>query len=104
MLSNLNFFSDENALKKDLNWENPFGDGKFKDPSKKDEIALENTRQPPKKFHCPEPFKRMTLRGNGDVLGCCSFYAVDLVMGNWKKESLGEIWNSEKMKKLRGKN
>ena len=43
----------------------------------------------------------MTLRGNGDVLGCCSFYAVDLVMGNWKKESLGEIWNSEKMKKLR---
>lgn len=79
----------------------PFGDGKFKNSAKKDEIALKNTKPPPKKFYCPEPFKRMTLRGNGDVLGCCSFYAVDLVMGNWKKESLDEIWNGEKMKKLR---
>lgn len=79
----------------------PFGDGKFKDPSKRDLIALDKKRLPPKEFHCPEPFKRMTVRSNGDVLGCCSFYAVGLVVGNWKKESLEQIWNGEKMHELR---
>ena len=43
----------------------------------------------------------MTLRGNGDVLPCCSFYAPSLVFGNWKDTPLIDIWNSEKMKELR---
>lgn len=80
---------------------NPFGEGKFKDPSKRDIIVLDEKRPIPKEFHCPEPYKRMTIRGNGDTLGCCSFYAVGLVVGNWKKNSLEEIWNSEKMRELR---
>lgn len=79
----------------------PFGDGKFKNAEKKEQISLETKVRSPEKFHCPEPFKRMTVRGNGDVLGCCSFYAVDLVVGNWKQESLDKIWNGEKMKELR---
>lgn len=79
----------------------PFGDGKFKDPLKKDIISLEKNLPPPKKFHCPEPYKRMTLRGNGDALGCCSFYAMNLIVGNWKKNSLEEIWCGEKMQELR---
>lgn len=80
---------------------NPFGDGRFKDPSKKDIIILGNKAESPKSFHCPEPFKRMTVRDNGDVLGCCSMYAMDLVVGNWKKEKLVDIWNGEKMRELR---
>lgn len=85
------------------NLENPFEYGKFKDPSKKDLIVLDdiNNKSPPKKFHCPEPFKRMTVRGNGEVLGCCSLYAVNLIVGNWKQNSLEEIWNGEKMRELR---
>jgi radical SAM protein with 4Fe4S-binding SPASM domain len=79
---------------------NPFGEGKFKDESRRDIIMLEHKTPPPEKFRCPEPFKRMTLRGNGDVLPCCSFYGAELVMGNWKKNSLEEIWNSEKMREL----
>ena len=79
---------------------NPFAEGKFKDPVKKN-LFMPKNWSTPENFRCPEPFKRMTLRSNGDVLGCCSFYAVDLVVGNWKKKSIEEIWNGEKMKKLR---
>lgn len=83
------------------NPQSPFGEGKFFNPSKENEFLIKHEKSIPEKFHCPEPFKRMTLRSNGDVLGCCSFYAVDLVVGNWKTESLKEIWNNEKMKELR---
>ena len=55
----------------------------------------------PENFRCAEPFKRLTLRSNGDTLPCCSFYAVDLVIGNWKENSLEEIWNNDKMEELR---
>ncbi|MDE2589290.1 MAG: SPASM domain-containing protein [Patescibacteria group bacterium] len=84
---------------------NPFGDGRFKDPSKKELLIINNKNQNknegPNEFHCPEPFKRMTVRDNGDVLGCCSMYAMDLVVGNWKKNTLKDIWNGDKMKELR---
>jgi radical SAM protein with 4Fe4S-binding SPASM domain len=80
--------------------QNPFGEGRFEDASRGETIVLKKTPIP-EKFRCPEPFKRLTLRGNGDVLPCCSFYAVDLVVGNWKNRSLKEIWNNEKMQELR---
>jgi len=80
--------------------QNPFGEGRFEDASRGETIVLKKTPIP-EKFRCPEPFKRLTLRGNGDVLPCCSFYAVDLVVGNWKNGSLKEIWNNEKMQELR---
>jgi len=83
------------------NPQSPFGEGKFFAPSKEDEFLIKQNKIKPEKFHCPEPFKRMTLRGNGDVLPCCSFYGVDLVAGNWKNESLKKIWNGKKMKELR---
>jgi len=81
--------------------QNPFGEGKFKDPSREKLIMFDNKAPPPKEFHCSEPFKRLTLRSNGNVLPCCSFYASELVVGNWKKESLQDIWNNEKMVELR---
>lgn len=81
--------------------QNPFEEGKFKDESKKDLIMLDDKKYVPEKFHCAEPFKRLVLRSNGDVLPCCSFYAVEMVIGNWKKMPLSEIWNGEQMKELR---
>ncbi len=80
---------------------NPFTFGRFKDDSKKDLLEIESGRKDDKNFRCPEPNKRMTLRGNGDTIGCCSLSAMDLVVGNWKKNNLEEIWNGEKMKELR---
>ncbi|EKD26235.1 MAG: hypothetical protein ACD_79C01302G0016 [uncultured bacterium] len=64
------------------------------------DITKMNSRY--KKFMCSEPFKRLTLRSNGDVLPCCSFYAPrGLKIGNWKNESLLSLWNSKKMINLR---
>ena len=80
--------------------QNPFGEGKFHDEQRGDTIILKKSTIP-EKFHCSEPYKRLTLRSNGDTLPCCSFYAVDLVIGNWKENSLKEIWNSEQMKNIR---
>jgi len=80
--------------------QNPFGEGRFKDDKRGEEIVLKKPSIP-EKFYCAEPFKRLTLRSNGDTLPCCSFYAVDLLVGNWKKDSLKTIWNNEKMVELR---
>jgi len=83
------------------NLQNPFGEGEFQDKLQSELILIKDKQQKPKKFHCPEPFKRMTLRSNGTVLPCCSFYAAELVVGDWKSRSLKDIWNSEKMRELR---
>ena len=80
--------------------QNPFGEGRFEDDKRSEEIVLKKSPIP-EKFHCSEPFKRLTLRSNGDTLPCCSFYAVDLQVGDWKKDSLKTIWNSDKMVELR---
>ena len=80
--------------------QNPFGEGRYKDDKRSEDIVLKKPSIP-EKFHCPEPFKRLTLRSNGDTLPCCSFYAVDLVVGNWKQNSLKTIWNNEQMTELR---
>ena len=83
-------------------FQNPFGEGKFEDKTRGASLVLHRSRPvAAAEFHCPEPFKRLTLRSNGDVLPCCSFYAVDLGVGNWKQEPLLEIWNSDKMRELR---
>ena len=81
--------------------QNAFAEGRFHDPSREQAIAMGPRGPGPEKFHCPEPFKRLTLRSNGDVLPCCSFYALDLVVGNWKAESLKDIWSNEQMRQLR---
>ena len=80
--------------------QNPFGEGSFEDDKRGEEIILKKSPIP-EKFCCPEPFKRLVLRSTGDTLPCCSFYAVDLVVGDWKKNSLKTIWNNDKMVELR---
>lgn len=97
----LEYWKDKVDHVGEQNPQSPFGEGKFEDPSRKDKFLPSTDSKIPEKYHCPEPFKRMTVRGNGDVLGCCSFYAVDLVVGNWKEQSLTDIWNGDKMKELR---
>lgn len=47
---------------------------------------------------CPFPFYSCVINPDGDVTMCCSDWERKLVIGNLKKQSLLEIWNSEKMK------
>ena len=96
----VNFWSDKVDGISIQNLQNPFENGKFKDSSKKELLELDEKSKAPEKFCCPEPFKRITIRGTGDVIGCCSLAASDLVVGNWKNEKIAKIWNGDKMKKL----
>ena len=50
---------------------------------------------------CTEPFQRLTITCDGNVLPCCSYYGLDLIMGNIYKDSLYNIWNGKKIKELR---
>jgi radical SAM protein with 4Fe4S-binding SPASM domain len=50
---------------------------------------------------CRQPFERVTIRGDGEVLPCCSQQSPKMPIGNIKEDSLGEIWRGEKMEALR---
>lgn len=52
-------------------------------------------------FSCSMPFTRMAVRGNGDVIPCCSFQGYELVVGNVLRNSLRDIWMGEAMSALR---
>lgn len=54
-----------------------------------------------KEYRCPQPFQRITILSNGDVLPCCSVYGFNLVMGNVKECSVYDIWHSDKFNALR---
>ena len=54
-------------------------------------------------YICPQPFVRVTIRNNGDVVPCCSVHGMKLVVGNIYDNSLYEIWNGEKIKMIRNK-
>ena len=50
---------------------------------------------------CDEPWNRMTIRANGDVLPCCSFWGYYLPIGNVNENSMYDIWHGKEMNKLR---
>ena len=77
-------------------------------------------------FRCAQPFQRVTLRYNGTILPCCTFYAAEMPIGQLKSEintkfsdidniglldktikskliigSIQEIWQSKQMKFIR---
>ncbi len=52
-------------------------------------------------FKCNKPWQRFIIRANGDVLPCCNFYGVRLIIGNIYNDSIEKLWNSKKMKALR---
>jgi len=50
---------------------------------------------------CHLPFYQMNVLFNGDVIICCHDWNRATVVGNARKSSLREIWNSPKMNKIR---
>lgn len=53
-----------------------------------------------KKTVCTYPFTDMYIRSNGLVTPCCADWKFDLAYGDVKKESLTDIWNSQKIRNL----
>lgn len=45
-------------------------------------------------FVCAQPFQRMFLKYNGNITVCCVDDRDEVVMGDWRKTPLKEIWQS----------
>jgi len=52
-------------------------------------------------FRCHQPWHRLAVRPNGDVLPCCTAWGLVLVVGNLNSQSLTDIWNGPMMRNLR---
>jgi radical SAM domain protein len=50
---------------------------------------------------CVEPFRRLAIRYDGVVLPCCTSYGNYFPLGNIRDSSLKEMWEGEKICKLR---
>lgn len=50
---------------------------------------------------CPFPFYALTIWGNGEICPGCNWFGQQLIIGNIYKDSLMDIWNGEKIRKLR---
>lgn len=54
-----------------------------------------------KRYPCLALWNYVVVMWNGDVVPCCRDYDGKMVLGNLNQESLEDVWNSEKMQKLR---
>ncbi|MBF0305826.1 MAG: UDP-N-acetylglucosamine 2-epimerase (hydrolyzing) [Alphaproteobacteria bacterium] len=52
-------------------------------------------------FWCAQPFQRMFLKYNGNVTICCVDDKDELVLGDWRRETLSAIWNGPRYKEIR---
>jgi radical SAM protein with 4Fe4S-binding SPASM domain len=52
-------------------------------------------------FNCIDPFRRVSLISNGDILPCCAFWGRTLAIGNLANDSITAAWHGEEMKRVR---
>lgn len=57
----------------------------------------------PENFICSEPFRKVIVRANGDVVPCCSVFGYKQVVGNLYQNTIYEIFNGQLMRDLRYK-
>jgi radical SAM protein with 4Fe4S-binding SPASM domain len=53
------------------------------------------------KYNCHQPWTRMVVRSNGDIIPCCTVPGMEFKLKNAKDVSLKEIWDSKYLKNLR---
>lgn len=68
---------------------------------KEREPAAHFLRLKPDERYCHYPFDTLTVWSDGSVGPCCAYQGKNLSVGNVLEESLEEIWNGEKMQRLR---
>ena len=50
---------------------------------------------------CHYPFDTLALWSDGQVGPCCAYHGKNVIVGNIHESTLPEIWNGERMKRLR---
>lgn len=54
-----------------------------------------------KKWRCIDPFRRVSITADGNILPCCTFYGKMLPIGNIGRDTIRSAWASERMAKVR---
>jgi len=54
-----------------------------------------------KRFPCALLWQKMVVDWNSDVVLCCDDYSHKVVLGNLKNQTVKEIWEGDKLKKIR---
>jgi radical SAM protein with 4Fe4S-binding SPASM domain len=91
----------EDAKKLFLKFSDAIGFQQYVDPRKdigKDKKYLPGYKS---QFVCQQPFTRLSIIEDGRVSPCCLDYDQDLIIGDLKKQSLREVWESSKIKGIR---
>ncbi|MDR0356115.1 MAG: radical SAM protein [Deltaproteobacteria bacterium] len=60
----------------------------------------QTAQSPPPPGFCAQPFKRLLVRHDGQVLPCCDLSGLSLALGEARK-GLAAVWNGEKLNELR---
>lgn len=75
---------------------------------KQDEVLLSRGGQAPNKKNavavdevCHLPFRQLVIRPTGEVSLCCNDALGKYTLGDLKKETIMEVWNSDQAKKIR---
>ncbi len=70
-----------------------------------DQQWYEDNRQQTKSIHwiefCQFPWSSMTIKSSGEAVECVEDYNNEIILGDAKTETLYDIWNGEKYRKLR---
>lgn len=65
-------------------------------------MNLDKIESPPiERYPCAEPWNRVAILVNGDVVPCCRDWEPKYVYGNILEQSLHDIWHGEKAQRLR---
>lgn len=54
-----------------------------------------------KVYDCDQPYSRLSIRADGEVNPCCTFWGYYLEVGNVNESSIRAIWKSKNMEKIR---
>lgn len=93
-ISKFKSFWKECADNVHIGWINPMG----KEGVSNAELELKGSRY---LYPCRPIFHEMTVMSNGKVVLCCVDYDGSIVLGDLNEQTISEIWNSDKIKKIR---
>lgn len=95
--------ADEIMIEKPHNWLDMDGKDFIGDlyENNKEEVVKKINFESTIKKVCPQPFKMLSLRFNGDVIVCDPDWLNNTKIGNAFEHSLEEIWNGDAMYEFR---
>lgn len=51
--------------------------------------------------HCAQPYRRLIVAHDGTIFGCCNNWHNEFPVGDFRTQSLKEVWNGDRMNQLR---